>query len=245
MNSPPSSTFPGSLGFPWEVSVSKPVRVERVSISEPLDDKFPGKTVSMCQVLMGIIILLLVCWVFSNRSHCATFLNHRMPHMISSMRAVATRAPVDHHIKVDDALANKSKVHNLTPCDGEHCRDIKNVNGAFRKACDNKLIEFLNENPTTMIMIFAPWCGHCVNAMPKFYEASMSSDVPFAVVNAEMVSPELLQGERALFNVQFFPFIVRRERKGNDVSDSVFKEAPTFESLRKHASMSSMDQLFA
>jgi len=215
-------------------------------MSEPIDDaSFSTKKVSMCHVLTGIIIILVLCWIFTNRNQCTTFLNHRMPHMLSSMRASMGRAPVDHHIKVDHALAKKSKVHNLTPCDGDHCKDIKKVDGAFRKKCDEQLVDFLQKHKTAMIMIYAPWCGHCVNAMPKFYEASIGSDVPFAVVNAEMVSPELLQGERALFNVQFFPYIVRRERDEKDVSDSVFKEAPTVESLHKHAKMSNMDHFFA
>lgn len=205
----------------------------------------PTKSVSMCHVLITIIVLLLVCWIFSHRRQCTSFLDHRMPRMISSMRAAAIRTPVDHHIKVDHALAKKSRVHNLTACDGEHCKDVKKVDGAFRKKCDDTLVDFLEKNKTSMVMIFAPWCGHCVNAMPKFYEASMQSDVPFAVVNAEMVSPELLQGDRALFNVQFFPYIVRRERNEKDVSDSVFKEVPTVDALQKHAKLSGMDQFFA
>ena len=204
----------------------------------------------MCHVLIGIIVLLILCWVLSYRPDCSRMVQ-RVPNVISGMRALAKKAAspatsvVDYHLKVSPAIVKKSKVHNLTPCTGKHCQDAKNVDINFRKKCDSAVREFLDSNKTCMLMIYAPWCGHCTNAMPKFYEASNETDTPLAVVNAEMVSPELIQGERALFNVQFFPYIVRREAVGDEVSDSIFKEAPSKAALVKHSKMSGMDHYFA
>ena len=93
----------------------------------------------------------------------------------------------------------------------------------------------LKAHPTSMVMIYAPWCPHCHTAMPHFAAAAEQCDVPFALINAEMMPAHALQGDAALFQVQYFPFIVRRERNGSEFTDTLFKEAPSKDALTKAA----------
>ena len=37
---------------------------------------------------------------------------------------------------------------------------------------DENFDSFLEENPSVMVMFYAPWCGHCKNLKPKFVSAA-------------------------------------------------------------------------
>ena len=161
----------------------------------------------------------------------------------------------DVHLKLDKTLAKKVKkpgssgkgVHNLTPCDSSDpskCQDVKKVDPSVHVQNEKHVREFLSKHPVSMIMVFAPWCPHCHTAMPEFAKAAEKCDVPFALINAELLPPKLLQGESALFNVQYFPFIMRREKSGHDFSDTLFKDQPSADKLAKHASKNALQYMF-
>lgn len=263
--SPPNSMFPGSLGF-WDLSSGRPpINVHRVAVNEPVSVPYsmsPGEGgFSMCSVVIGVVVVFLVLWLLTRTTGCARSVQRVVPTVVNGMRAmvsakktsVATEKGNDHHIKADASLVKATGckpgetncVHNLTPCTDESCKDFKSVPSDAKKKMDKNVTDFLSKHPRTMIMIYAPWCPHCHTAMPKFMEASKECDMPFALVNAELVSPTMLQGEGALFNVQFFPYILKRDKVGDDFSDSIFKDAPTKENLAKHAKMDRMDHFFA
>lgn len=138
-------------------------------------------------------------------------------------------------------------VTNLTPCPpGMPCQDVATVSPADKKIADAAVVQFLKDNPSCMVMIYAHWCGHCHNAMPEFMEASTEASIPFAIINSDMVSPELLQGDTAVFDVQFYPYIVKRETTGSEVSDTVFKQKPPLkENFVEHAGLQPLDHFFA
>lgn len=68
----------------------------------------------------------------------------------------------------------------------------------------------------SIIMIFAPWCGHCHNAMPKLASAASEGSFPVLMINAEAMPVEALTGEKALLNlpVEYFPLIVAKSPLG-------------------------------
>lgn len=244
--------YPGSNGF-WNMSGGRDAPPMSKGVVETPNAQ---PTISMCTVLMGIIVFLVVFYLLSfTGGPCERYRQQ----FVNGMRAaVKGKAPApasakkDVHLKVDDELArtavcrpgDSSCVTNLTECTGDECADVKNVDPKYRSDADKKVMDFLKANKTAMIMIFAPWCPHCHTAMPKFFEAAKKSKCAFAIINAELVSPTMLQGENAVFNVQFFPFIVRREQKGSDVSDTVYKGAPSVEGLSKWAEMDQMAHFF-
>lgn len=251
VNFAPVREFPGERGF-WNMAIGQDPGVpapQRASFSTHT----PPTGISPCALVTGIVVFLVLFWLMSQAPSCAKY----QQKFVNGMRAITKTQPSnapakDHFIKLDDEGLQKSIcgpgqkncATNLTPCSSDDCSDIKNVNADYKKAADKAVIDFVQENKTCMLMIYAPWCPHCHTAMPKFIEASTKAKCPFGIINAELVSPQLLQGDSALFNVQFFPYIIRREQKGGEASDTVYKGAPTMEGYLKHAEMDKMDHFF-
>ena len=249
---PSAREFPGERGF-WNMAIghdSTSIPVDRREPSSP-----PG--ISICAVLIGIIVFLAMFWIFSQSTSCHKYRQG----FVNGMRAVTKGKPSevlalsskDHHLKLDDELCRTTICRpgetncltNLTECIGDNCKDIKNICPKYRKSADTAVAAFAKNNKVSMLMIYAPWCPHCHTAMPKFFEAAKKSKCPYAIINAELVSPDLLRGENALFDVKFFPYIIRREQKGGEASDTVFKGAPSVEEYVKFSEMNQMDHFFA
>lgn len=243
-----------SQSFPTFFQLGERPVVSRVAIESQ-----DSMGISPCGLIVGIAVLALVVWFLTTSNDCGA--RKVVPVVVSSMKSTAMNVikkgkdikntidngSEDAHVKVDKTLLKKSKVVNLTKCSvgDDKCSDMKNVDPKVRSANDDSVVKFIKDNPTSMIMIYANWCPHCHNAMPKFVEASANSKVPFALVNAELVSPKLIQGDESLFNVTHFPYILRRELNGNEITDSTFKGAPTVDEIKKHAELSALDQYFA
>ena len=238
-----------------------PETVQRVQFTESGGDGQKGAPV--CGLVVGIIILLIVFMLIS-RSGCAQKMTRVVPVFVNGMKAklgggdkdTASSDPDDDiHIKLDKTTAKKIKkpghkgkgLHNLTPCSGhskEKCQDTKKIDPSVHKETEKNVRDFLAKHPVCMVMVFAPWCPHCHTAMPEFAKAAEKSEVPFALINAEMMDPKLLQGESALFNVQYFPYILRRETKGGESSDTLFKDAPKGQHLVAHSTKSALQYMF-
>ncbi len=236
------------LGTPPQMSVA-PSKLRTVN---PYEDKPKGS--QACGLLLGIIVVILILWLIGRTTSCSP---HRVvPVFVNGMRAKLSSAD-DAHLKPEvskkvckPGSKDPKCLQNLTPCQAGdkncHPADGNKVNPSVHKEHDESVKKFLKETPVSMIMIYAPWCPHCHTAMPKFAEASeKSGGVPYALINAEMVSPQLLHGENALFNVQYFPYILRREKKGTEFSDTLFKNAPTTENLVAHSKTDSLQFMFS
>ena len=78
---------------------------------------------------------------------------------------------------------------------------------------DARTRAFLEEEDSAVIMIFAPWCGHCKTAIPKFGSLSVNSNTPFALLNAEAFPRESFNPKNAdhIHPIQYFPtFLVMK-----------------------------------
>jgi thiol-disulfide isomerase/thioredoxin len=199
----------------------------------------------MCTILTFGIVVFIIWWLLSKFS-CQHYVTRPVTTVVNGMKAaIAKKNGNDHHVKVDPETVKESKVHNLTQCTQESCKDIKKIDSMTKKSSDKIIKKFLEDHDTCMVFIFAPWCPHCVTAMPKYYEASTKTDVPFALINAEMVSAETLQGEKSMFNVEFFPHIMRLEKqKDGTYTKSIFKEAPDADAIVKHSKENTLQHYF-
>lgn len=81
----------------------------------------------------------------------------------------------------------------------------KNYTPGEKNDCEKKAREWLTKHPEAVIMVFAPWCGHCHKAMPLFAELATSSQLPFLMINAEAMPRTALSGESAIYPCQHFP----------------------------------------
>ena len=102
------------------------------------------------------------------------------------------------------ADASQSSVHDLSPKKDENAK----IEPSDLLKGDASLDRFLRKHDDCLLMVFAPWCPHCKTAMPNFEEAATTSDIPFAKVNAEMVSPKTLRGKDDVPG-RVFPFLLR------------------------------------
>jgi thiol-disulfide isomerase/thioredoxin len=254
--------FPGTDGF-WSMPAQS--NVQTLAEASPLRPSYPAApeptSSPSFHLLIGLAVLLLVLYMF-NRHSCDRIVHRQVPRFVNGMRAAVTGAlghvvkgtgdvagglanGEDHHIKVALDLIETSAVENLTKCTSDVCKDFRNMETEQKAENDKCVEEFCKKHDKAMLMIYAPWCPHCHTAMPEFYKASKDAKIPFGLINAELVNPHLLQGENALFNVQYFPYILRREKHGNEASDTLFKDVPSADNLKKHCEMTKMDYLFA
>ena len=148
--------------------------MERVSYPETYtvpyaaETREPAGEMSVCTIVVGIAVIALVFWLLSRNTGCAHRVQRIVPTFVNGMRAtfgggkkkpvsVSDEPEVDHHIKVDPSVAkhaickpgDKKCVHNLTPCTGDDCKDIKKIDPETKKKNDAKIVDFLKEHPTS------------------------------------------------------------------------------------------------
>jgi len=188
----------------------------------PPKKKFPLS----CVLLIGVVVAAIIAMIMSKIDACKP---RMIPVMVSSMKAALLGDKKDAHLKT-----NLDSVTNLTPCadDDEKCNDFQKVDPSQKALHTSKVVEFDQEHADEkcMYMIYAPWCPHCHTAMPNFVKASNDVDIPFAMINAELVDSSILQGDK-MFNITHFPYIVMKTPQGQNV----FKGAPEVEELVKFA----------
>tara|TARA_B110000046_G_scaffold141397_1_gene148089 strand:- start:1605 stop:2471 length:867 start_codon:yes stop_codon:yes gene_type:complete len=98
---------------------------------------------------------------------------------------------------------------------------------AEKDKCETAVRGFLQTHDSGVVMLYAPWCSHCHNAMKPFAEASKAhKGVEFLMVNAEALPRSAFQGENALYNLQYFPsFAVQSQRGGALAAASSIEDA--------------------
>ena len=216
----------------------------------------PDPMMRMCCTLCGLLAIFVILATSSRpttRFH--DYRNKMVPVFVSSMKTAfstiqnkfstpvkqisAKIAEVDKTEKVDvfSKTANDDVLTNLTPCGkGETCME-EEIEDAEKKKNDEKVKEYLAQNPNHVMFIFAPWCGHCKTAMPEFCAARKETSTPLAIVNSNMVSRDLLSTE---FNVTHFPFIIKKTENSNEV----FKGKAIKENLVDFAKKSDLQMMF-
>ena len=88
----------------------------------------------------------------------------------------------------------------------------KKLDADGKKECARRMRMYLNKNPKAVIMVFAPWCGHCHNTFPRFKEAAeKNKNLPHLLINAEVISRHELQ---ELSSIEYFPtFLAKNKRE--------------------------------
>lgn len=109
--------------------------------------------------------------------------------------------------------ANKASinVHNPTVCTDASCENYKTGVSASDKAKNDDAVRaVMKRYPHALVMVWAPWCPHCHNAMPEVIKAAEEIDDPLVLVNSELVTPKMMTGPDApAGNVSHFPFIAK------------------------------------
>lgn len=164
---------------------------------------------------IGLLVLLFYAWKMMMQEEMRTKV-YRAPGYITAMLSsmVGSEAKVTEDVKeiVGEEKASKDfqveekskeKATILTPERGEG-KEEKNA---------ETVKQFVDSKKRCMIMIFAPWCGHCHKALPAFGEAAKEDkETDYGVINFEEVNKSLFQ-EGGMIPVSHFPFIVLLERE--------------------------------
>jgi protein disulfide-isomerase A6 len=101
--------------------------------------------------------------------------------------------------------------------------------------CKSKFTETVKTTPKdsktdsisddTVLIFFAPWCGHCKSAMPEFIKASEMSNGKVLLINSDDPKSKKLMEQHS---VRSFPTI----KKANGIE---YKGGRTSEELKKFA----------
>ena len=167
-----------------------------------------------CQIL---ILAIVACLLVYAARRVTTASDSSSQAKSAKRGQMQQQGAVDPHVKLPEATQKKLFVadshkdtgvlHNLTMCDGGECKDAKTVTDEAKERHAENVRDFLKENPTAVIMVFAPWCPACTQALPKYADIAGSSTVPMGIVNADMMPHSELAGPDSLFNLQYFPHV--------------------------------------
>lgn len=101
----------------------------------------------------------------------------------------------------------KGQLHDLTIAEPAHCKT--GVSESTKRKTADAVIDWLSKHPNAVVLYWAHWCGHCAAALPVFAKAVAETGVEAAIVNASMVTDDVLERAR----VRHFPYLV----SGSDV----------------------------
>merc|ERR1719155_388732 len=87
--------------------------------------------------------------------------------------------------------------------------DLDDGNGKVVHLIDQEFTKFRTENEASLVMFYAPWCGHCKSLKPKWVEASNA-----VAVDAAM-DCDSNEGTCGKFNVESFPTLIWFPEKGS------------------------------
>lgn len=230
MDKRPSSMHPAFAGF-RDVFSNTPMTIETIYVDEPPPVHPPvavaipraapqEKAIPACSILIGISVLaLLLTWLW--RSYA---LHDPLPScrpqttMVSTMVAKAATPEPEHaedpFVKVDAQLQKKASdnLHNLTKCTDSKCANYRGLSKDDKSQYLKPVDDFLANHDKVMVMVYAPWCGHCKTQMPTFFEAAAESSVPFGLINAELAHPDHITGDKRVCDVKYFPTFVMIEK---------------------------------
>jgi len=187
-----------------------------------------------------IILAILVVMVLWNMQRSMTMNNYqhqvpRFPAYISGMLGRFTSARTSTQARreeangatvVDQLLSTetnetiksankvKVKVHNPTSCTDATCENYKEgVSETEKVKNDSKVIELMKKFPNALVLIWAPWCPHCHNAIPLITEDAKKMKTPVVLVNSELVTTKIMTGADApAGDVTHFPFIAQNKK---------------------------------
>ena len=85
--------------------------------------------------------------------------------------------------------------------------DWKNLKDEERAVIDKSFKKFIDKHDDVLIMVFATWCPHCHQIMPKFVKMSKKIKGKMALCNAEAVErASFTDGSgKTIFPLQYFP----------------------------------------
>lgn len=220
---------------------------------KPRDDNVP----KMCCAVLGLVALLVMVSLLHNKNRQHNTFSHKMvPVMVSSMKAIFSEVKNNftNHLTgisskfsevIDPAdlldafsqTADDEVLTNLTPCQQGSLCTSQEVGNDEKKVNDDKVMNFMMNHDKMVMLVFAPWCGHCKTAMPKFCEARKKTKTPLAIVNSNMVSNSILNDE---LHVTHFPFIIRKTAQGTEV----FKGAVNEDTIAEFSQISELQMMF-
>jgi thiol-disulfide isomerase/thioredoxin len=227
-----------------------------------------GVEMTPCNVLIGSVVAVLVYSAMKDDfrhihherisglwSHVTT-----MASSVSSKLATPAAEPGAPDLQtVEDNSYVKPKIptpsKNLAIVDAKDAKETplacQDMSDDERKANATKIKKHLARHPVVVIMFFAKWCGHCTKALPSFNNASLTSKVPYLLVNADAVPRDFLTSKGGgIVDVPHFPFIARIEKgrvakvMEKPVSDETVKEEVGYDSAESTKATADALQMF-
>lgn len=195
--------------------------------------KKPSNEGFLTCMIAGVMVFWVVISVLKSVSTPKHMQSHMNPiyyptsFMQTSARLVSARLAVP---SGTGGLLNLNQCKDFlkVPTDGDThkvvvatCKDgdWKNLKNEERARIDGALRNFLNANENVVIMVYAPWCPHCHQAMPKFakMQRGLRGGMKMCIVDAESCDrATFTQGSPTMIHpLQYFPtFLIKS--KGED-----------------------------
>lgn len=207
--------FPDMAPLSVATSPRSPVVIRRATMA-PSSTQAPGLNANGVCVIILAILAIIVLWNMQRSMTGGGYgvLESATSAMKARMGRKADIVAVSEHVNdiffaKDTAkkIADTAKVQNPTLCTDESCKNYKELKPEDKAKNDAKVKQAIAAKPHALVLVWAPWCGHCHNAMPVVAEAAKHIEDGVILVNSELVSSEMLR-EGGLAQVTHFPFIM-------------------------------------
>lgn len=87
--------------------------------------------------------------------------------------------------------------------------DAAKITASDKADCQAALLRFVQQKGKAIIMVFAPWCGHCHNMMPVFGSTCM--DMNAIMVNGDCLPDDVMAGTSSTLSIPavgYYPFLM-------------------------------------
>jgi thiol-disulfide isomerase/thioredoxin len=89
----------------------------------------------------------------------------------------------------------------------KNIHSYKTMTDQQKKNAVHRTQQWLQKNPDAVVMIFAPWCGHCHTSMPALASKAGHLNKPCLMINALALEESAIgDGDKSIANVTHFPF---------------------------------------
>ena len=159
--------------------------------------------ISPC-VLIGLVIVVYVCWQQSNMSTGSR--SYPMKYGSSAMSAMKAMVSKQHKPEQVAKSAKKYTPKGETTPSTLKLIEVDEITPKNKEKCTEELHKLLSTEKDLIIFVFAPWCAHCHNMMPLF--RLVANDRNAVMVNGDCLTDEMMSGKDLLPTIEYFPTLL-------------------------------------